>query len=478
MLLIVFGRAIQFLFALIIMRVMTTYLSPQEMGRMSLVVSAIAFFALFLVNPVGVFITRRLHAWEIHGSIKHYLNYYWLYLFAIALLASGLLDLMINFELINLEIDRFWLWLLVCGSLVFNTANQTLIPSLNLLGFSAWFMSLTLATQVFGFVFSIILIFNLVPSAENWLLGLLLAQMLFAVIGARVFFQKLEFHQDTAKKNLTIKHLDVLFGFAWPLSIAAAMSWVQIQGYRFFIEGSLGLGALGLFVVGYGVSAGLIAAFETILLTYFQPRFYKRMHSLKSNDFNEAWADYASAIMPALLLLICYITVMAPELARVLLGSGYQSSGHYIIWGTVAESFRVISSIYGMASHALMKTRIMMIANIAGALMSVFLLSLLTSTFGLIGVGASISFAGFFVILIMHLTISKKLKLVLPYTKLLQAGLMGIILVLSALALKLAISSNETIAFSFLSLFLVGLFMIAMQFSLLRRDNPNVFEIN
>ena len=50
---------------------------------------------------------------------------------------------------------------------------------------------------------------------------------------------------------------------------------MQGQGYRYLLEGQLGLAQLGLFVAGYGISAGMIAGFESVLTTYFQPRLYR-----------------------------------------------------------------------------------------------------------------------------------------------------------------------------------------------------------
>src|SRR5580698_3094950 len=57
------GRGAQFLLALATVRVGTTLLSPAEMGRVSLVVTTTGFFIFLLVNPVGMFINRRLHSW-------------------------------------------------------------------------------------------------------------------------------------------------------------------------------------------------------------------------------------------------------------------------------------------------------------------------------------------------------------------------------------------------------------------------------
>ena len=79
MILIIFGRAAQFTLLLMVMRVATTYLPPAEMGRLSLITAAIAFYALFLVNPVGMFINRRFHSWDALGRAKYYFKLHWIY---------------------------------------------------------------------------------------------------------------------------------------------------------------------------------------------------------------------------------------------------------------------------------------------------------------------------------------------------------------------------------------------------------------
>ena len=154
MLLIIFGRAAQFILLLVTMRLATTYLPPGEMGRLSLITATTAFFALFLVNPVGMFINRRFHTWERLGRTRFYLNLYWLYLLAISVLIAVTLIVLNNAHEFDFKLSTSWLLLLVCGSVVFSTINQTVIPSLNLLELRGLFMFLTLATIAAGLVTS------------------------------------------------------------------------------------------------------------------------------------------------------------------------------------------------------------------------------------------------------------------------------------------------------------------------------------
>ena len=466
--LIILGRATQFILALAMLHVVTMLLPPSEMGRMSLLASSIAFFALFLVNPVGMFINRRLHAWEVQGSVRRYLNYYWGYLLVVAVSSFLVLTVMNDLEVIRLQTSAAWLGVLVCGSLLLNTANQTVIPSLNLLGLPGWFIGLTLATLASGALVAGMLIYHVQPRAEYWLLGLLIGQTVFVYIGSKVFFAKLRAPQTPGLGRLTRAHIDTLFKYAWPVAIAVGMGWVQSQSYRFFMEESMGLAALGMFVAGYGISVGLIAGFESVLTTYLQPMFYKRISSESSEGKIQAWENYASAILPALVLLICFIITMAPELTRVLLGDNYQSSAQYIVWGATVEAIRVVAGVYAMAAHAQMKTRLLLIPNFIGAVMALILLIWLTPQLGAAGVGIALSLSGLAMILVLHFTIQKETKLNLPYARLFQGAAMGGVLIAFATLVKLVPGSNNYMITSILSLGMVSIFFTALQYRLFR----------
>ncbi len=46
------------------------------MGKVSLITTTTALFALFFVNPVGMFINRRMHAWIAAKSFRSYFHLY------------------------------------------------------------------------------------------------------------------------------------------------------------------------------------------------------------------------------------------------------------------------------------------------------------------------------------------------------------------------------------------------------------------
>lgn len=441
MILVIFGRAAQFVLLLVANRLVTEFLPPAEMGRLSLVTAATGLFTLFLVSPVGQFINRRLHAWDDLGRARHYLTLHWLHLVIVCGLAAVGLVLLQQLEVLSFGFSIGWLLLLVCGSLFFNTINQTAIPSLNLLGFSGMFMALTLGTIALGLLFSYLGVQLFGASAEYWLAGQLFGQVVFAAIGVWLFFGHLK--PATMPQSFSRDKLTAMFNFAWPVALASGFSWLQSQGYRLVSVDALGLSALGLFVAGYGIAAGLMAAFESILTTYFQPRFYKYINR-GIDDRRAAWTFYASAFVPSVVLVTCFLAALAPELTRFLVGPDYQSASQFVIWGVLAESARVLVGVYSMSAHAEMKTSLLLWPNALGAFLCIGLVWLLVPGYGAPGVGIARVASGLVLVLAVHQVTVRTLKMSFPYGLASQGVLLGALLYGAVTVIRGTFGSDPT----------------------------------
>lgn len=409
MLTIIFGRGLQFLLALAIMKMATTLLSPQEMGKVSLTLSTIAFFALFLINPVGMFINRRLHSWYVNGVAKHYLVSYANYLVLVSIAATISLFIMDHFSVINFGMNIGWLAFLVSTSLIFNTINQTSIPSLNLLGNVKAFIVLTIATLLASFVLAIIIVNGYGFTASYWLLGIILGQMIFAVFGTKKLFKQLDQFKTTLKVKVTNSQIRSLSAFCWPVALAAMFWWIQSQSYRYIFEAQLGFAELGLFVAGYSVSAGIIAGFESVLTTYFQPRFYRDVQSGDNGNQVESWLKYSQAVIPPLLITVMTTALLAPELTRFFLGTTFHTAEKYVVWGAISEAARVLISIYSLNAHAQMKTKLLIWPYFSGAILAIALTIFLIPQFGGVGVGIALVASGFLMTMMISFFLSIKI---------------------------------------------------------------------
>jgi O-antigen/teichoic acid export membrane protein len=439
------------------------------MGKVSLALTTIAFFAMFLVNPVGMFINRRLHAWQASGLARAYLVRYVGYLILVALVAAIGLPLFNLAGLVNFGMPIGWLIVLVCGSLVFNTINQTSIPSLNMLGDTRNFVVLTVATLAASFVCAVTLVETVQFSAQYWVLGLLLGQALLAVIGAIVLSDKLQRHEaPPASHDIRRRHLHVLFDFAWPVALAAGLGWVQAQGYRYIMESQLGLAQLGLFVAGYGISAGMIAGFESILTTYFQPRLYREANKDHPAEQALAWRRYASAVIPSLILTVALIVMLAPELARLFLGERFQAAANFVVWGALAETARVLTGVYSLIAHVYMRTRWLILPTAVGAAFSILLSVLLIPRFNSLGAGLSLTLAGFVVVVLLHILLVHRIGGGVPVHALWQAGFSAIVLWAATLGSRYLFDSSGWAAIVGV-IGLSGLMYLGLLFVLLRQ---------
>jgi O-antigen/teichoic acid export membrane protein len=447
MLLIFIGRAVQFALLLLTLRLATGFLSPSEMGKVSIVTATVALFAQLLLNPVGMFMNRRLHAWDSRGQVKKYFAYFWRYLLVISLCSALTLVILIWLNIWNPSISIYWLLFLVCGNLIFTTVNQVVVPGLNMFGYRGWFVVLSVATVSTSLIFAVMLVQTVSPRAEYWLSGLFIGQLIVGLLGKKVFFGKLHHAnvENSPNKKLSYSQLKTLMMFAWPVSIAVGLNWAQTQSYRFFMENSLGLPALGLFVAGYGISVGLIAGFESVFTTYFLPIFYEKVSGEDRIEQGKAWSSYASAILPSLLLVGCLVVAAAPELTRLMLAEGYKDSSQFVVWGAIAELARVATGVYGMVAHARMKTRLLIVPNAIGVVISITMILLLMPKYGAAGVGFALALAGISVFMATYIATRMELVTTLPFRLLIQGGVMGVALMVVASIARKIMGAGEIV---------------------------------
>ncbi|MFA6013860.1 MAG: polysaccharide biosynthesis C-terminal domain-containing protein [Gallionellaceae bacterium] len=469
MIIVAIGRVAQFILLLLTLRLATTFLSPAEMGKVSIITATVAFFALLFLNPVGMFMNRRLHAWDAKGLVRSNLEYFWRYLLLINLISALTIIGLTQLNVWSPSMSLGWLLFLVCGNLAFGTLNQVVIPGLNLLGHRAWFTILTVATASTSLICALLLVYVEPPSAEYWSLGLLAGQLIVGLLGLTIFFSKIK--QVNIISSIPIKlsssHYKNILHFSWPIAIAVGLGWIQNQGYRYFMETHLGLTELGLFVAGYGISAGLISGFDSIFVTYFQPKFYKQISLDNIQQQSEAWIEYAQAILPALLLTSVFIMATAPELTQLLLGTAYKSSSQFVIWGAIAELARVSTGVFSLVAQARMNTKLLLWPNLMGAILSITLIWFLAPDYGSSGVGFGLTFAAIITLLLSVQITKSNLKITLPYKFFLKSILAGGGLLLAAEVLRWELSGNGSLFLAVVRLSVIGLCFLVFQYIML-----------
>jgi O-antigen/teichoic acid export membrane protein len=247
-------------------------------------------------------------------------------------------------------------------------------------------------------------------TAEVWILGLMLGQLAVGLVGLHLFYQRLlpNSHKSKRKQILDKRKISGLLAFAWPLALAVSLGWIQSQSYRFIAEQKMGLANLGLFVTGFGIAAGISAGFESVISTYFQPIFYKKVNSSSKQESEGAWTEYAASVLPSMALTAVLIVALAPELTQILLGPAYRDTYQYVRWGAFAELARMSTGVFALVAHAKMMTRILIYPNLLGSVLSVILVWTFIDLSGADGIGLALALSSL-AMLIFTVLITRRL---------------------------------------------------------------------
>ncbi|MBP2654161.1 MAG: hypothetical protein H6Q73_1730 [Firmicutes bacterium] len=403
------GRIIQVITSVSILRIMTSILPPEEMGKYALITAATTFFSLVLINPVGMYINRYLHQWKNSGVLFSRSIESTLYFGVVALIASITVAFLSVSHSINLAMDKTFLALIVFGNLFFVTLNQTVIPSINMLGKRAHYVILSTLTLWISLGASVILT-KQVSLAEYWIAGQIIGSLLGTIIALKPFLSIVGL-RNSGGTLFCRSEIRILIAFSIPVSIAVGLNWLQFQSYRFIISELLSLEFLGLFVAGYSVSAGILNAFETTATQYFYPLFYEKINDADSQEISEAWSKYASRLVPLTLLTTIFVCVLAEALSHLLLSRNFWNVSWFIICGAIIEACRVLGNMYGMIAHATLKTRFLVKPQLVGAIMVVVLTPIAVYFFGGYGVGFALILSSLLYLTSMHFSMVKLLEI-------------------------------------------------------------------
>jgi len=463
------GRLSVIITLIISVRVITTMLTPLEVGRLNIITAICGWFGLVLLNPVGMYVNRKLVEWYREKTTKTYLIYLAKYILIVAVVSVGMMLLLR--PLIGINITYLWLAALVAGSIVFNSGNQAYTSYINLLGHRFPFVLISNLTLWVGIIFSLFLVKRFSPAAEYWLSGQLLGQFALLLLAGVVLSRIL----SNAGDSVTIKDntfsAPLVFKYAWPLALDTFLYWVHMQGYRFIFQRAAGVETLGLFVVGFGIGSNLMVSFDALFNQYYHPIFYKDISNSDARQRITAWNKYASIFFPSLILVMGYIALNGNLLARIFTGARFHQIGNIIIWGALAEGLRMMASTTALVSHAQMETKPLILPRITGTVTAVIGMLLLGFYRPLIGFGISISAGCLLGLVHLYISMKRLLPIQFPWKRIIYSLVLGSPLLVFFIVVNRNIN-NPTIMQSFLLLVIPGTYLLFIQYILVRKWFP------
>ncbi|OHB44483.1 MAG: hypothetical protein A2178_01990 [Planctomycetes bacterium GWC2_49_10] len=383
LLLLVLGRFLQALLTIATLRVLTAFLLPAQVGSVYLILSIAAVFGLFLINPVGMYINRKLHSWHKQKTVFSHFYLFNLYVAGVAVLSLAAVGLGKYLFGVGAELTLLPLVLVVACYVYASTWNMTLIPALNMLGFRAPFVVFSVLTSGLALALSAGLVIRVSPTAIGWVSGQAAAMLVMALVALVALKYKLgepltalpfsEAKTDQAKD---------LWAFAMPLAGATFFMWVQNQSYRVIVERLAGPDFLGFLAVGLGISSSLAAVTESLAQQIYFPDFYKKLNTAEAGGHKTALAGLAVKTLPAYIILTVFILCVSSQLTTLLVDRKFAGAAVFVAFGAFIELFRMTANVLASSAHAEMRTSVLIKPYAAGGIFTV------------LGVYAACHFAG------------------------------------------------------------------------------------
>ncbi|WNQ10424.1 hypothetical protein MJA45_22830 [Paenibacillus aurantius] len=452
------GRIIQTISAIIVLRVMSSVLTSIELAKAVLVTTITNLFALVSINPVQMFYYRKLNDWLDNKTLGNKFLLLLIYVIVINCFLSAVLLCLYGFFGSLTGIDIFWLLTLVSGSIIFITINQTVIPTLNMLEKRREAVLFTIITTWSSLLLSTLLTYH-GGKGEHWILGQIIGAILgsfFAFLSFFKFVDLSKLKQIKKYYNQKTRVIKMIAVFSIPISITVGLNWLQLQSYRFYTSKLVGLEYLGKFSAGYTLSAGIMSAFEAVAMQFFSPIFYKGLGNSNDEKKAKVWNDYAAYYFPLAILTASFVVTMAPYLTRLLLHKTFWDVSIYVIWGAIIELFRILGNAYSMVSHATMKTNKLIHPQLIGAIVALLLVPVML-IYNKEYLGLSLVISSFIYLIVIHKSMTKQLAIQISFKMVIKVlGFVFPMIVISYL--------GSTISYKFIFNFLLlmgsGLFYL------------------
>ncbi|MDD5208127.1 MAG: hypothetical protein PHV36_01955 [Elusimicrobiales bacterium] len=373
-LILVAGRGAQAVLTIAAFRLLTTFLSPADVGNTYLILSMATLFGMFLLSPVCIYLNRKLFFWHDSKSIFDHLLGYNLFLLGVSVLAFITVWLSWRFFGIGAGLSGLSLALIVSFYVYALNWNQIFIPFLNALGHKVSFVLLTLATAGLGLLFSVIFIRVASPSAVVWMSGQVAAMALVTVLGAYVFRKKvrepraagggaLRYVSKAAFSNIAV--------FAVPLAGATFFMWAQGQSYRLLVEKINGAEFLGYLAVGFSIATSVAGILESLVQQIYMPPFYRRISGGDKDARRAALIELVSKVIPVYIIYLFFIIGSSEYLTRFLVAPKYHSVFVYARYGAFMEFFRMTTNILTSGAHSEMRTRALVMPYLLGGVAAI-----------------------------------------------------------------------------------------------------------
>ena len=408
---IVLGRVLQVLVALVAIRVLTTFLSPEEIGNYYIILALLAFFNLVLLNPPGMYFGRHLLQWQRSKNLLNALFVFVLWIVIVAI-ASIPISMSVYYWLgyeTKFDLDLFLIYIFV--AILISTIHRNVMYGANTLGYRKEFVIYLISTLLIGLICSVSIVYFYHNFALGWLMGVVLSEALMLYLIFKFFIQKNRLNIKKIKITLNKDKIKKILVFSLPIGLTTFLMWGQNTAYRFLVDYQYSAEVLGYIGVGLGICTSIFASIEGISMQYFNPIFLKNILDASKKQRAEAWNNIAKQIVPIYILAVFFTIAMSEVLISILADKKFHDAYIYIMFGVGIEFFRVMTNLLNNVSQSEYRTTDTIKPYLVGFIISLGLLSSIDFGTNYFMIPLVLGLAYFLVFIYMYLNMKKILDI-------------------------------------------------------------------
>ncbi len=365
----------QIIIMLVSIRLLTTFLTPEEVGNYYIILALLAFFNLVLLNPPGMYFSRHLLHWQKSENLLNALVVFisWMVIISIiSLPISTLVYYWFGYEN-KFDLDVFLIYIAL--AILISTIHRNVMYGSNTLGYRKEFVIYLISTLLIGLVASVGIVRFYYDTALGWLLGVIVSETIMLWVIFRFFIQKNNLDLRKIKLTLTKSRVKKILLFSLPIGVTTFLMWGENSAYRFIVDYRYSAEVLGMIGVGLGVSAAVFGSIESISMQYFNPIFLRNILDAPKEQRAEAWNEIAKQIVPIYIIAVFFTVAMSEVLINILVDEKFHNSYIYTMFGVGIEFFRVMTNLLNNVAQSEHKTTATIKPYFVGFVVSLGLLS-------------------------------------------------------------------------------------------------------
>lgn len=364
------GRVLQVLIGLVTLRLITEFLTEEQIGVYYILMTLLSLLAFGFFNPLGQFYGRHIIHWQQTGNLKTAT----ITLLALRVIAIplALLFAMILFYLLNYKKyfspTEYAVFIIIClGALM----HGVLLNATNVVVSRVTFTIYAVTTLSVGLVLSLVII-QFHQTATAWIYGLALSQIAFSFILYKIVVSNQILSIGKLKLVLRYKYLKGVFFFIFPATITLFLQWGQTASFRLVVENLYSVETLAFIAVGMALSGAIFTATESLATQFYMPIYLKKINNASQHVRALAWNELANIMLPIYISLAIYVIVCAPYMAKLLVAHKFQDAFKFAMVGAVVELLRVTTNLVYLVSQSEVKTINTIVPYLAGFVFMIF----------------------------------------------------------------------------------------------------------